>query len=51
MVVPPDVAARTAAAAAGGVLEVLPGCGHLPPAEAPAAVADAPHPLEETTRG
>lgn len=39
VVVPPDLATRTAAAAPGAVVEVLPGCGHLPPAEAPAAVA------------
>lgn len=52
VVVPPDVAARTAAAVPDGVLEVLYGCGHLPPAEAPAAVARMlrTH-LEETDRG
>jgi 3-oxoadipate enol-lactonase len=39
VVVPPALAEQTAAAAAGAVLHVLDGCGHLPPAEDPAAVA------------
>jgi pimeloyl-ACP methyl ester carboxylesterase len=39
VVVPPDVAARTAAATTTGRLEALAGCGHLPPAETPDAVA------------
>ena len=52
VVVPPDLAARTAAAAPGRRPGVLPGCGHLPPAEAPAAVARMLRTrLEETTRG
>lgn len=38
VVVPPDIALR-AAAAAGVQLEVLSGCGHLPPAEDPITVA------------
>ncbi|MFE4540326.1 alpha/beta fold hydrolase [Streptomyces scopuliridis] len=39
VVVPPSPAARTAAIAPGAALRVLDGCGHLPPAERPAAVA------------
>ncbi len=39
VVIPPDVAARTVAATPHAVLEVLAGCGHLPPAEVPVAVA------------
>jgi pimeloyl-ACP methyl ester carboxylesterase len=39
VVVPPPVAEQTAAAAPGAVLQVLAGCGHLPPAEVPDAVA------------
>lgn len=38
-VIPPDHAAATAAALPSGRLEVLAGCGHLPAAEAPDAVA------------
>lgn len=52
VVVPPEVAARTAAAAPGATLRVIPGAGHLPPAERPGAVADAlrTH-LEDETHG
>ena len=39
VVVQPDVAQRTVAAAAGATLKVLKGCGHLPPAERPDLVA------------
>ena len=39
VVVPPDVAGQTATSA-GAPLHVLAGCGHLPPAEAPHAVAE-----------
>jgi pimeloyl-ACP methyl ester carboxylesterase len=38
-VVPPAIAAQTVAAAPGAVLQAIGGCGHLPPAEKPAAVA------------
>lgn len=49
VVVPPETAGRTAAAAPGAVLRVLAGCGHLPPAERPDLVAEAllAHLLEE----
>jgi pimeloyl-ACP methyl ester carboxylesterase len=50
-VVPVHVAEQTAAAAPRAVLQVLAGCGHLPPAEAPAAVAAmlrAAHQLEKS---
>lgn len=40
-VVTPETAAETAAAAPGATLHVLAGCGHLPPAESPAAVVAA----------
>jgi pimeloyl-ACP methyl ester carboxylesterase len=40
-VITPEVAAETAAAARGGVLRVIPGCAHQPPAEAPEFVASA----------
>ena len=49
--VPLHVAEQTAAAAPGAVLQVLAGCGHLPPAESPAAVAAmlrAAHQMEES---
>lgn len=36
---PPDLAAEMAAGIAGSVYVTLPGCGHLPPMEAPRAVA------------
>jgi 3-oxoadipate enol-lactonase len=39
VVVPPEVAEQTAAAARGAKLVVLAGCGHLPPAEDPEAMA------------
>lgn len=39
VVVPPDVARRTADAAPGASFEIVDGCGHLPPAEAPDLVA------------
>lgn len=51
IVVPPELAARTADAAPGAVFRILPGCGHLPPAEAPRVVAEAlraAHPIEES---
>lgn len=41
VVVTPATAGETAAAAPGAALHVLAGCGHLPPAEAPAAVVTA----------
>lgn len=41
VVIPPHVAQQTADAVTGASLRVLPGCGHLPPAEAPGAVATA----------
>jgi 3-oxoadipate enol-lactonase len=40
-VVPPARARQDAAAIAGSGLQVFTGCGHLPPAESPAAVAQA----------
>ncbi len=39
-VVTPDQARAAADAVPGGRLEVLPGVAHLPPAEAPGAIAD-----------
>ena len=51
VVVSVHVAEQTAVAAPGAVLQVLAGCGHLPPAEAPAAVAAmlrAAHQMEES---
>ena len=51
VVVPVHDAEQTAAAAPGADLQVLAGCGHLPPAEAPAAVAAmlrAAHHMEES---
>jgi pimeloyl-ACP methyl ester carboxylesterase len=38
-IVPASLAAQTAVAAPSAVLKVVPGCGHLPPAEVPVAVA------------
>lgn len=40
IVVPPDLARKTAAAVPGALAEVLPGVAHLPTAEDPRAIAD-----------
>ena len=52
VVVTPDTARSTAAAAVGARVHVMTGCGHLPPAEDPAGmVAVLREHIEERTRG